>query len=80
MLFLGTALRAGDRPAWMGSAERMFYKRSERGKGETSFPPEKRASVLRRSRKIYVEFNLYRSMYDTEIYLWIPLKAFWIAA
>jgi hypothetical protein len=36
--FSGSALRAGDRPAWMGSVERQFHRRSQRGKGGASFP------------------------------------------
>jgi hypothetical protein len=40
--FSGSALRAGHRPAWMGSAERQFHRRSQRGKGGASFPQKNR--------------------------------------
>jgi len=36
--FSGSALRAGDRPAWMGSVERQLHRRSQRGKGQSRLP------------------------------------------
>jgi len=43
--FSGAALRAGYRPAWMGSVERQFYRRSQRGKGAASFPQKNRLLI-----------------------------------
>ena len=45
--FSGSALRAGDRPAWMGSVERQFHRRSQRGKGQSRLPT-KELSIDRR--------------------------------
>ena len=40
--FLGGALRGGNGPVWMGSVERQFHRRSQRGKGGASFPQKDR--------------------------------------
>ena len=36
--FWGGALRGGNGPVWMGSEERRFYRRSQRGKGRSRLP------------------------------------------
>jgi hypothetical protein len=36
--FWGGALRGGNGPVWMGSVERQFHRRSQRGKGLSRLP------------------------------------------
>ncbi len=45
--FSGSGVAGRNRPAWMGSVERQFHRRSQRGKGGASFP-QKNSSIDRR--------------------------------
>jgi len=38
LAFQGGALRGGNGPVWMGSGERLFHQRSQRGKGQSRLP------------------------------------------
>jgi len=58
--FSGPALRAGDRPAWMGSVERQFHRRSQRGKGAASFPKRIYHLLILDFGCTYIEENMRR--------------------
>jgi len=58
--FWGGALRGGNGPVWMGSVDRQFHRRSQRGKGQSRLPAGNTHSSLRRQ-------DMLQGTYDFEL-------------